>query len=222
MAESSKKATIILLKNGGKVREEIKCLFNPDQYTISRSAKWEVTKQKGKDQPGLEFKGGDSAEMTLKLLFDTTLTGAKDVREYTKSLWEAVCVDKGTTKPGTGGKAEPARVMFTWGNTWSFEAVVTNISQDFILFNDEGVPLRSNVTLKLKQSVDDRTFGKQNPTSGGISGNIYVVRDGDRLDLIANEYYQKPMLWRYIAEHNDIDNPRELSAGQRLIIPDLP
>jgi nucleoid-associated protein YgaU len=70
--------------------------------------------------------------------------------------------------------------------------------------------------------VDDTSFGRQNPTSGAIAGKIHLVREGDRMDLLANQYYKKPMLWRYIAEHNDIDNPRNLTPGTRLIIPPLP
>ncbi len=214
-----KKASIIIKKKGGDVT--LTCHFNPSDYAISRSISWNVKKVLGQDQPTFEYTGADANKLSLKLLFDTTLdhTEKKDVREYTKLLWEAAYLDK-DNKNATTNNSEPPHVVFMWGKTWSFEAVITSISQDFVLFDENGIPLRSNVSLSLTQVKDDRTFGKQNPTSGGVPGQIHHVQEGDRLDLLAAKYYNKPTRWREIAQFNKIDNPRRLRAGQRLIIPD--
>ena len=214
------KATIVIKKKTGDVN--INCHFNPTDYTITGSNTWNSSQKAGHDVPTLNFVGRGGKSMTLSVMFDTTLrTGDKDVRSYTKLLWQSLYIDNGTrhsvTKVG-----EPPHIIFIWGKTYTFEAILESISESFVLFDQNGVPLRSNVSLTLKQVKDEKAQPKQNPTSGGISGTIYTIKEGDRLDLIANQYYQKPMLWRYIAEHNDIDNPRHLEPGQRLIIPELP
>lgn len=50
---------------------------------------------------------------------------------------------------------------------------------------------------------------------------LHEVADGDRLDKLAANYYQDPVLWWVIAWANDIELPqRALAAGNKLIVPD--
>lgn len=217
---SNVKAHILVRKQGRDIAN-IPCHFNPTEYTISRSVDWDIKTANGSDVPNATFKGGGKSSLSLSLLFDTLADGdSKDVREFTKPLWQAALIHEDEKNPVTG-TGEPAQVVFMWGTTWSFQAVVTSIKQSYTLFKSDGTPVRSTVSLELTQVVDSKKHPKQNPTSTGISGKIHVVRDGDRLDLIAATYYQKPTMWRPIAERNGIDNPRELWPGQRLVIPNL-
>ncbi len=196
---------------------EITCFFNPTEYTIARPITWTPNHQTHYDVPAFTFGGIGATTMTLTLLFDTTLTGNTDVRTtYTDKLWKAARVKN----PGEQAKA-PSNILFSWGTNWSFEAVVTNLSQKFTLFKEDGTPVRTEVTLAMTQVKDPGTFAGQNPTSGGGTGEMHIVNEGDRLDLIAAKYYKKPTLWREIAEHNGINNPRSLTPGQRLLIPTL-
>jgi len=222
MATPPAKAAIVLLKGGLPYGRPISCHFNPTEYSVARSVSWNFTPMPGVDQPVANYQGGGNSTMSLTLLFDTlTDLNGIDVRLITNPLWEAAEVNQ-TTLNNVTQKGEPAHIMFTWGTMWSFEAVVTNISQNYTLFKENGTPVRATVTLALTQIKHPNSFPRQNPTSGGTPGEIYVVREGDRLDLIAQEHYKRPILWRYIAEHNDIDNPRQLVPGQRLVIPPLP
>lgn len=215
MAEPTK-AKIKLLDDGS----ELECYFNPTEYEMNRNVRWDKRTTKEGDTAKYYFAGVETTTLNLNLLFDTTLEKSnRDVRKrYTDKLWNAVKVRNAHSEE----REPPSRVLFTWGSTWSFEAVVTSIRQKFLLFMEDGTPIRTEVSLTLEQVKDPDNQPKQNPTSGGTPGKIHVVKDGDRLDLLAQQYYKKPMLWRYIAEHNDVDNPRRLTAGQRLIIPPLP
>ncbi len=49
----------------------------------------------------------------------------------------------------------------------------------------------------------------------------HTVERGETLSAIAADEYRDPTLWRAIADANRIDNPRQLVAGQVLIIPAL-
>lgn len=217
---SDKKASIIIKKKSGDVT--LSCHFNPDTYTVNRSVSWQFQPIIGGNVPTAEFKGGSNSTTSLKLLFDTTGEEAvTDVRDHTKKLWDATKIDQ-DAKNTTTNQGEPPHVVFIWGRSWSFEAVITSLSEEFVLFSEEGVPLRSNVNLSLTQVKDDTSFGRQNPTSGATPGRVHTVREGDRLDLISAQYYKKATHWRYIAEQNGIDNPRQLKPGQRLVIRPLP
>ena len=215
---NGKKASLVILWKK-KPREELTFHFNPEKYNITRSITWTPQEAKGKDMPISEFKGGGASTTSLDLTFDTALEGGtKDVRSDTKKLWNATMIEENNLdlKTQTG---EPPHVIFIWGTSWHYEAVITSIAEDFVLFNASGTPIRSTVKLGLTQVVDSKKAAKQNPTSGGIPGNIYTVREGDRLDLIANQFYSKPMMWRDIAEYNNINTPSQLIPGMKLIIP---
>jgi nucleoid-associated protein YgaU len=47
------------------------------------------------------------------------------------------------------------------------------------------------------------------------------VTGEETLWLIADEEYGDPSKWRRIAEANDLENPRDLRSGQRLVVPEL-
>lgn len=211
--------------------EEVVCMFNPKEYTFSKSNKWAEKTAKGKNVSHLEFGGGDPANLKLQLLFDTTedhdipgtnVKAGDDVRKATKGLWEMMKVSDKNKNPATK-KGEPPHVKFVWGNLWSFEAVIESISQKFVFFKDDGTPLRAIVDVAFRQTKDEGQYPKQNPTSGGgPNDRVRMVSQGDRLSLIAYEEYGDARHWRYLADLNQIDDPLSLRPGQVLVIKPLP
>lgn len=197
-------------------------MFNPTEYSFSKQVNWSTARERGANVPKLEFEGGQPAQLTLRLFFDTGETG-DDVREkYTNALWELAMVSRQKTDPATN-KGRPPECSFQWGKVWSFKAVVTNLTQNFTMFLEDGTPTRATMDLTLKQVEDLDRFPAQNPTSGGVAGyRTRVVRQGETLDLIAAEEYGESHRWRFIATVNDIDDPRRLAAGAVLSLPPLP
>jgi len=49
----------------------------------------------------------------------------------------------------------------------------------------------------------------------------HIVRQGERLDMIAYREYGAPHYWRHLAEVNGLHDPRALHPGQVLILPPL-
>lgn len=214
------KAIIRIIYNETGKTEQLQCYFNPTEYSVSRNVTWNPTPQPGTDVPKFTFGGASQSTLSLNLLFDTSMekSGDKDVRtKYTNKLVKATYKQKPSED-----KSEPPHVLFIWGKTWNFEAVITSVATQFTLFQPDGTPIRASVTVGLTQIVDHKLFPRQNPTSGAISGDIHVVSEGDRLDLLAARFYKKPTAWKHIAEYNGIDNPRQLRPGSHLIIPPLP
>jgi hypothetical protein len=219
------RATILLV--GGSGGGPIPCMFNPSEYSLSRSSNWTTTRPGGSGQtessqgklnvPPLFFTGISDTKMSLELFFDSTLTSGADVRSLTDGLWKTVTVEN----PGPAGQ-DPPQIIFQWGKHKSNQFAVMSLSQKFLLFNEAGDCLRSTVTLELKQGLDPKMPLGTNPTSYGKSGKLHTIVEGDRLDLIAAKAYNKPGLWRHIAEYNGINNPRDLVPGRKLVIPPMP
>lgn len=196
--------------------------FNPTEFSVNRAIQWSEAQQKGANTSKLEFKGGQPAQVSLSLMFDTTDCG-HDVRsEFTNALWKLAMVDP-KNKNARSKKAEPPHVLFEWGKgqtLWTFEAVITQLNQKFTMFLADGTPVRSTVDLTLKQAKDVTSFPAQNPTSGGVEGQrVRVLVEGETLDRIAVEEYGDANQWRHLALANNVDDPRRLEPGQTLIVP---
>lgn len=207
--------------------EEIKCFFNPKEYTLSKQNKWEEKTAKGEKVPHMEFGGGGPISLKLQLLFDCNehhpgWADVKDVRTYTRGLWRLMEVDP-KKKNNATKKGAPPHCHFAWGQTWAFEAVIESISEKFTLFRSDGTPVRAIVDVSFKQIKDESKFPGQNPTSGGSPGDrLHTVLEGETLSGIAYAVYRDATAWRQIADANDIDDPRRLRPGTQLLVPALP
>lgn len=197
--------------------EEIKCLFNPNEYTFSKKNTWASKKVKGQNVPSLEFGGGESIELKMQLFFDTSTTGG-DVRTTTNKIWKLMNINTKLADMTTT-KGRPPMVEFQWGATWSFKAVITSISQKFTLFRENGIPVRATLDVNFLQAKEEGRYPGQNPTTKGNPGyRRRVVREGETIDWIAFDEYGDSSLWRYIADVNNLDNPMSLLPGQVLAI----
>jgi hypothetical protein len=198
--------------------ETVRCMFNPNEYTLTKQNRWERGETKGKNVPRLKFSQGGSQTLKLQLFFDTYAEGI-DVRLHTELLWRMMMVNSNKVNPRSN-KSEPPPVTFQWGGL-IFTAVITSLSQKYTLFLQDGTPVRTTVDITLEQLADDQDFPRQNPTSGGEVLRTRIVRAGERLDLIAYQEYEDATQWRRIAEANGLRHPLRLRPGQQLVIPPL-
>ena len=211
------KATISNLDDPGA--RPIEVLFNPTEYSMSKSNTWQQVKVVGSNVPRLEFTSGGAITLSLKdLTFDTYEDGT-DVRRYTDKFLALTKISPKTVDRVTG-IGRPPRVLFSWGRDVKFESVVTSLSIDFTLFNADGMPVRAKMSISLQESKDAGEKPAQNPTSKGTMGQkVYIVKPGDTLDRIAYEELGDSGLWREIADNNRLDNPMALKPGLPLAIP---
>lgn len=215
------KAEIVSVESGDRV----KCLFNPKEYTFSKQNNWK-DQQTGNNVPQIEFGGGQPASLQMELFFDTYAQakagGApKDVRkEYTDKIWKLMIVDPKLVD-AKNKKGRPPKVIFQWGQTWLFKAVIASITQKFTMFIHDGTPVRATLNVTFRQVEDEGALAKQNPTSGGTGGErLWTVSEGDTLGWIAHKEYGDTTKWRQIAEANRLSRVRRLPAGLVLVIPD--
>jgi hypothetical protein len=196
----------------------VECMFNPSEYTISRSNNYQ-------EDPGTNgvpkghFVSVGHQLLRLSLTFDSYEDEEKtDVTVKTRHLWKFTQPKKKVMKNKVE-KYVPIQVAFEWGS-FRFVAYITNLTQKFTLFTHEGVPVRAKVDVDFVQYTDIEDYPPTNPTSGGGAvEQIRKVMAGDRLDNIAAEVYRDASKWRQIAEHNHIRNPLVLRPGQVLRIP---
>jgi LysM repeat protein len=206
----------VIGRNGLKQFMEVQ--FNPQEYTLSKSAQIAEIPVYGIDSPILQFIRGQNEKLSLDLFFDTTRQGmgegATDVTTLTRPFYQLVKIQPATHAP--------PRIRFTWGPSLSFKAIVESVQRKFDLFSPSGVPLRATLTVSFREykTLEDQ-LSELKPESADHS-KTYIVKRGDTLSRIAAREYGNPALWRPIADENqDLLDIRRLLPGTSLRIPPL-
>ena len=213
-------ARVYEVDNSGKEKGggiSVDCMFNPFEYSVSKTNSFEDKPKNNSDVPHVEFTKGGPQGLKLNLTFDTYESG-EDVSQVTNNLWKLM--ESKTRREGKKNKkVPPPEVAFEWG-VFRFVAYITNMTQKFTMFKPDGTPVRAQVDVSFTQYVDREDYPNQNPTSsGGLINQIRKVIAGDRLDTIAYEVYGDATKWRLIASYNHIKNPLAIRPGMQLVIP---
>ncbi len=206
------KARITILEGSN---EGIDVMFNPSEYNVAIAG---VFDGQAKDP---FFKETKIDDFTVKLVFDTyenhgNNESGTDVRKKTEMITKLIM----PTVAGSKNKKPPV-CLFSWGN-FTYKGVISRIDQKFILFLPDGTPVREEISLTFKSVMTAKEYAK----FMGLEAcrKTWIVKSGDRLDLIAHKELKDASLWRKIADENHIDNPLEFPGnediGRRIIIPD--
>src|SRR5260370_9861516 len=221
------KITPELPKSPGQFGTPIEARFNPERYSLTKGVQIAEIAIPGLDSPVLQSVRGQNEKITLEMFFDTTEFGMveniKDVREETQKIYKLVKIDPETHAPPrcklTWGSGDTNQ-LFSFGSSSSpSRCVVESVSEEFNLFSPMGVPLRAkpNVTFREYKTIEEHA-GRP-PNHSADRTKLHTVRRGETLSLIAWKEYKDSEQWRKIAEKNQIENPRLVSAGVQLVIP---
>ena len=203
--------------------QTLTCLFNPNEYAISKANAWTVKPVVGASLPSPQFSGGHARELTLNLLFDADPSSG-DVTSATDALFAMMEVNSSLAS-GRTNQARPPSITFAWGTFTSFKAVCSRLNVQFTMFKPDGTPIRATAALTLIQVEKDPRSGQgtpaaaQNPTTRAERMRVHIVRAGDSLQSIAYAHYGDPNRWRTIARENGIDDPLNLERGAELSVP---
>jgi len=201
-------------KDGG---HSVSCMFNPYEYTVSKTNTFSEEPANDSNTPHAELSNSGAQTLRVKLTFDTYESG-EDVTLETNKLWRFMMRTENASGNGNQ-RSETPQVAFEWG-VFKFVSYLTQMTQKFTLFKNDGTPVRATAEVTFTQYTDVNDYPNQNPTSGGgPNERIYRVLAGDRLDTIAAQVYRDATQWRTIAEYNHITNPLKLQPGQELRIP---
>jgi Contractile injection system tube protein/LysM domain len=206
--------------------EPINALFNPERYTVNKSVQFADIAIPGLDSPVVQFVRGQSEKIALDLFFDTTDSGmvdnVRDVRELTGKVYKLLKVN--------GEIHAPPRCILLWGEAgklFSFGSrvypwcVLESVNGEFTLFSPSGVPLRAKLSVSFREAWTIEEQLLETPRHTSDRRKIRILQRGQTLSHLASEEYQDPGAWRLIADANHIDNPRRVTPGTELEIPQL-
>jgi nucleoid-associated protein YgaU len=211
------KAVITNTNTGARVAVQ----FNPEDYTVHRDVNYAQAAIPGLSAPLLQFAHGNMQTLDLELLIDSYEAhsggpgnaAGDDARVLVRRVTDLMNIDPATHAPPV--------LLFTWG-TLSVTCVLAKASQKFIMFRPDGVPVRARVSVTFNEFRNGDLETKEVKRETADYSKMHVVVQGETLSSIAARVYSNAATWRPIAILNDIDDPRSLTIGQRLLVPQLP
>ncbi len=202
----------------------IPVMFNPAEISDGYTARW--NKPLSNSETGKSYYDTTRDTFTVNLFFDTTDETGLVARNVMLRILPLRALLKPTIFFPKAQK--PPVCRFIWGS-FIYTGHITAIKEKYTLFSQEGFPLRAEVSVTFESSKTEKEAEKD--SSKKNSRNLWTVRSGDRLDLIAFKVYGNASRWPLIAEENDIANPLEFPRapvgndpgdyGRVLALPDL-
>jgi hypothetical protein len=222
MDGGGKKLLIMRGKDGGNVvrfdrndSSTITVCFNPTEYSIEKTNAFAEAAIPGLDSPIIQYTHGNGRTLSLELVVDTlTYDDGADIRDK--------YIDKFEGLLGVDGSLHaPPPCKLVWGSL-EFVGVLASLAKRYVMFKDDGTPVRARLTMKWKEHVPVDLQLRAMPRLSPDKRRVHTIEDGDALWLIATRAYGDPRHWKVLADANQIDDPLRLQTGAELVIPPLP
>src|SRR5438552_3729002 len=128
----------IEVQEGSLEGHKVEFMFNPTEYSVSKSNTWNSKANKGGNVPKLEFGGGEPRQLTLELFFNTYMAPPavkeKDLRKRTNELFNFMMIDS-SLKGGNSKMGQPPKCKLIWGSDTKnqFDCYITSCSVKFTM-----------------------------------------------------------------------------------------
>ena len=119
-------------------------MFNPEEYSLNRDNNFAAQAIPGLSSPLLQFAHGILRTLDMELLFDTYEKRA-DVRVETEKFIQLMEIDAELHAPPI--------LIVAWASL-QFRCVLTKASQKFVLFLDNGSPVRARISASFTEFID--------------------------------------------------------------------
>lgn len=226
------KAKIIVFGEGESPKKTLQVLFNPSNYSISKTNKYSWKAIPGMNSSLGQYVNGDSRTLKMELFFDTYAmnetqlrkeisekTGGppvrsfvQDVRNFTDNITNLMEIQSDLHAP--------PMCKFAWGGL-EFKGLVETVEQKFTMFLESGIPVRATLNVTMREYISVKEQQKKVSKQSADRTKERSLIDGEQLWTIAEREYGSSDYWREIAKANNILNPRELKDIRSLSVPSL-
>src|SRR5262245_39269650 len=138
------KVQITKLHNG----DRITALYNPEEYTINKDNNFAAQGIPGLSAPLIQFVNGNLRTLEMELFFDTWDTPnlpKDDVRALTNQVVSLMDIDSTLHAPPI--------LLVAWSSL-QLRCVLARVSQKFIMFADDGRPVRARLSCTFNEVID--------------------------------------------------------------------
>jgi contractile injection system tube protein len=218
LTSALEKASLIVVDGVG-VPPLLRFDYNPEQYTIEKTAEWTRPRAPGAEStPDPDYTSTNPSRLTMEIFFDAfeELLGDVSVDVETLFSWT-----RPTPVSRMTGSPQPPLLMFQWGVNAAlatFRGFLKSVSARYTMFRQDGTPIRATCSITLEEVPLE--IGRQNPTSGTRPGmRVHTLTEGETLHSVAWDEYRQARFWRGLAAFNEIDDPMRVASGTTILLP---
>jgi hypothetical protein len=188
--------------------------FNPTDYSLEKKNNFASAAVPGLESPIIQYSSGDARVLSLEVMLDSYTYGQQqDLRDlYLAKIDRFLAIEEELHAP------PPCKVI--WGSL-QFVGVLENVKKQFVLFLDDGTPVRARVTFGFREYIPVEVQVRETPVSSPDRYKVRTVKQGDALWRITADAYGDPRMWKVVAHANRLDDPLRLHTGSKLLIPKL-
>lgn len=192
-------------------------MLNPESLKWGRSIQYNEEQALDSSSPSSKYNKTPSERVSFDLVIDCTGvvdSSRTDLQAEMTKLSNVVYAYNGAIH-------RPNYVMLVWGKTLQFKCVLTTFDTSYTLFRSDGSALRAKVSLEFRSYIDLATIAKKDDKKSPDMSHRVLVRDGDSLAQFSEQVYLSPNYYVQLAQFNQLNKIRQLSAGRQLILPPL-
>ncbi|MGX5820940.1 CIS tube protein [Chitinophaga lutea] len=208
--------------------------INPEEITRNFSIKYHEPNEPGTNGSEFQFEKVNPEELELRFILDGTgvVPSGGPSLDLAGSALAALPSEAQAYVPGRVAQLQAAVydfkdeshrtpfLMVQYGKL-VFMGLLLNMGVNYNLFSPEGIPLRAEVTLKLKAHTPFRDSASLLSLLSPDLTRHHQVLAGENILRICDDVYEDEKYYLEVARANDLVNFRDLQPGTHLILPPI-
>lgn len=206
----------------GGTPKEFEVMFNPESFKETYEVLYDKSQGVGSSGTEIVFIKNKPSDLNLNLVFDGTGVTEMGVMAFgeTKSVNERVTDFLQNTFNMQSDTHQPSYLRIKWGDI-NLPCRLASVSINYTSFDRDGKALRAELDAKFISDVEvGIRLRQENKTSPDLT-HKRLVCEGDTLPLLSKTIYGSSEHYLFIAKANNLDDFRNLQAGQELSFPPL-
>jgi len=221
-------------RRGGRPLGTFKAQYNPETFSIHHANVFGSQQGIGCTSGAGAWSYSPPKCLVVKLILDGTnveYMGLELLLRRIPTVAEQISSFLATCYQLVGEIHQPLFLKLSWGKALggfagiggmtepSFNCRLESVDIKYQAFDRDGAPLHAELTATFVEQLDPAKQAAAEKRSSPDLTHRRVVVDGDTLPLLCREIYGSPSYYLRVAQVNELDDFRDLTAGQELIFP---
>lgn len=192
--------------------------INPNSLKFNKGITYQEDKQMGSNNTSNAFKGYKPETLSFDFIIDCTgaVLGTKEsdkVKDIVDKIEKHLFVYNSESH-------RPSFIAIAYGEML-FKGQLTDMKEDYSLFNNQGVPLRAEIKLEFSGYRNHDESKKQNTKFSPDMSRLIVMKESDTLAELCYQIYGSSLYVNEVARFNDFNSFRDIPSGTKVMFPPL-